>query len=382
MSRNQLVQLGVMAAGLVGWAVPALAVESRIGGWATISHHEGRTGYRLNDMNRNDNAFSGLRINPEVQVRLDGGLELNAEYLIDAGASTGLSNTFLRLWGEWEEAGGQRWLNFKVGSLPLVFGTYGERANQKSNPVIGVPLLSGYHTSLSMQFVPVNGDSLLNRRGRGQFGINYTSGSGFKGMVMVYEPCWDMGLEAYGAHGAFEYAVALTEGTPSAAVLFGNETNDEPGFVGRLGLSNLPGALFGARLGVSYATGAFYSNNVAMSADRRNEDFDQIVWGYDAEYSIGRFVVRSEGVWNSWQLPGNDDPARWLPDEVEANAFFVESAVKLMPGATLGARYDQINFDEITGPTGRTQAWDANVRRVEGAFSFRPAREWEIRVAY
>lgn len=371
-----------MGAFLLCTGPPARAVESRIGGWATISHHEGAIGYRLNDMNRNDNAFSGLRINPEVQIEFDGGLELNAEYLIDAGASTGLSNTFLRLWGEWEAIGGKRWLNAKAGSLSLVFGTFGERANQKSNPVIGVPLMNGYHTSLSMQFVPVNGDSLLNRRGRGQFGINYTGGSGFKGMVMVYEPCWDLGIEAYGAHGVLEYAAAVTEGTPSAAVLFGNETNDEPGFVGRLGLANLPGALFGARLGVSYASGAFYGNNVAMAPGLRNEDYDQIVMGYDAEYGIGRIILRSEGAWNTWQLPANDNPAKWLPNEVTSSAWYGETAIKLAPGTTLGARYDQVDFDEITSPTGRTETWDADVRRIEGALAYRPARDWEFRVAY
>ncbi|HEX7878845.1 MAG TPA: hypothetical protein VF720_05515, partial [Candidatus Eisenbacteria bacterium] len=283
MTDNYQIRSGGLTAVLLLAAVaPAFAVEGSVGGWATVSHHEGKTGYRLNDMNRNDNAFSGLRINPEVQIRLDGGLQLNAEYLIDAGASTGLSNTFLRLWGQWNEVGNQPWLNLKAGSLPLVFGTWGERANSTANPVIGNPLISGYHTSLSMQFVPTNGDSLLNRRGRGQFGINYGTGTGFKGMVMVYEPCWDVGLEAYGARGVLEYAAAVTQGTPSAAVLFGNETNDEPGFVGRLGLSNLPGPLFGARLGMSYATGAFYSDAVVMpNATLRNEDYDQIVWGYD-----------------------------------------------------------------------------------------------------
>lgn len=366
---------------LLGWAMPAAAVDSAVGGWATVTYHEGNTGYLLNNMNRNDNAFSGMRINPEVQLFLDGGLVLNAEYLIDAAAPT-LSHTFLRLWGEWKEVAGKPWLNFKAGSLPLVFGTYGERANQSSNPVIGVPLLNGYHTSLSSQSVPVNGDSLIHQSGRGQFGVGYTGKPGFKGMVMVYEPCWDMGVEAFGACGVVEYAAAVTAGTPSAAVLFGNETNSEPGFVGRLGLSNLPGVLYGARLGASYGTGAFYSDNVPMAAGLRNEDYDQVVWGYDAEYSAGRFVVRSEGVWNSWQLPANDDPARWLPDEVNSTGLFVEGSAKLRAGVTLGARYDQVNFGDITGPSGKTEKWDADVRRVEGALSWRPARDWELRVAY
>ena len=114
----------------------------------------------------------------------------------------------------------------------------------------------------------------------------------------------------------------------------------------------------------------------------QHEDYDQAVWGYDAEYSAGRFVVRSEGVWNSWQLPANDDPAHWLPDQVSSTGLFVEGSAKLTAGITLGARYDQINFGKITSPSGETEEWDANVRRVEGALSFRPARDWGIRVAY
>jgi hypothetical protein len=351
-------------------------------GWCTLTHHEGETGFRLNDMNRSDNAFSTLRLNLESQLRFEGNLTLNMEYLVDTATREGFTNTFLRPWATWSEVGGRPWLNVHAGSLPLAFGTYGERANTASNPVIGIPLMHGYHTSFSMFSLAPNGDSLLARSGRGQFGINYRTGGGPKGMVMIYEPCWDTGLELFGAAGAFEYAAAVTNGTPSAPVLFGNETNDEPGFVGRLGLSQLPGALFGARLGASFAHGAYYGDGVALGPGLRHEDYDQTVFGWDAEYSVGGVLLRGEGCWNRWEVPGNDDPAAWLPWELESNALYIETRVTVRPGLLLGARYDQVNFDDIVRPAGDRRSWDADVRRAEVALAYRPHRTWEVKAAY
>jgi hypothetical protein len=356
--------------------------EATVGGWCTLAHHEGETGYRLNDMNRSDNAFSTFRLNLEAQLHFEGNLTLNMEYMIDTATRDGFSNTFLRPWATWTEIGGRSWLNAHVGSLPLVFGTYGERANTAANPVIGVPLMHGYHTSFSMFSLPPNGDSLLARGGRGQFGINYRVGGGPKGMVMIYEPCWDAGLELFGATGAVEYAAAVTNGTPSAPVLFGNETNDEPGFVGRLGLSQLPGALFGARVGASFAHGSFYGDGVALDPGLRHEDYDQTIFGWDAEYSVGRVLLRGEGCWNRWELPERTDPATWLPGELESNALYLETRVTMTPGLLLGARYDQVNFDDIVRPDGSRHSWDADVRRAEVALAYRPHRTWELKAAY
>ncbi|HEX7880374.1 MAG TPA: hypothetical protein VF720_13245, partial [Candidatus Eisenbacteria bacterium] len=91
---------------------------------------------------------------------------------------------------------------------------------------------------------------------------------------------------------------------------------------------------------------------------------------------------RSEGVRNTWQLPVNTDPARWLPEQVESTGFFVEGAWRALPIVTLGGRYDRIDFDEIESPTGRRDTWDANVRRWEGAVAWHPSRDWEIKVSY
>jgi hypothetical protein len=358
--------------------------EVTIGGVATITHTAGSKALILNRMNRNDNAFNTLRLNLIGQATLSEHATLNLEYLIDEAALSSAALTYLRPWVKFTNVADRDWLNLQVGMLPLGFGTWGERSGTAANPVIGAPLMSGYHTSLRFDVLPLNGDSLWARRGRGQFGINYADpkGTGFKGMPTIYEACWDVGAELYGAYDILEYSTALTYGTPSVPMMTGQENNDEPGIQGRIGLSRLPGPLFGARFGVSALKGAFIPDGVPLPPGREAEDFDQIAYGFDGEYGLGPVVVRGEAVWNRWELPENTTPERWLPEHVDNTSYYVESKVTVAPGIFLGGRYDVMTFSEITSPSGTTDEWDADVTRYEVGAGWRPQRNWEVRYVY
>jgi hypothetical protein len=363
---------------------PVHAGSISIGGTATITHTEGERARILNRMNRNDNTFNGLRLNLMAEAPLSENVTVNLEYLIDEAASSSSALTFLRPWVQFTNVAGRDWLNVQVGMLPLAFGTWGERAAGSSNPVIGVPLMSGYHTSLRFDILPPNGDSLWARRGRGQLGINYMDprGSGFKGMPTIYEACWDTGIEVYGARGIFEYSAALTYGVPSVPIMNGNENNNEPGAIGRIGLSRLPGALFGARLGVSGTTGSYMPDTAVLPPGHENEEYDQVAWGVDAEYGIGPVVTRGEASWNRWELPENTTPERWLPAHVDNLGWYVETKVTVAPGLFVGGRLDGMDFSDITSPDGRTDDWDLDVTRYEVGAGYRPARHWEVRYVY
>lgn len=373
-----------IAAGLLTFlaGTPAGA-EVLIGGVATVTHAEGERAVILNRMNRNDNTFNTLRLNLMADIDISHNTTLHLEYLFDEAALSSQALTFLRPWVKMTHLADREWLNVQLGMIPLGFGTWGERAFS-GNPVIGVPLVSGYHTALRFDVLPVNGDSLWARRGRGQFGINYTDpkGSGFKGMPTIYEACWDVGLEVYGARDVFEYSAAVTYGTPSVPMMSGQENNDEPGFQGRLGLSRLPGPLFGARVGASAAVGAFIPETVPAPEGHDIEEYDQVAWGLDAEYGAGPVVVRGEAVWNRWELPANDTPGRWLPPHVDSFSYYIESKVTVAAGIFLGGRFDGMNFDEITSPAGKTQDWDADVTRYEVGAGWRPNRATEVRYVY
>jgi len=361
----------------------AAGATGTVGGFATFTHAEGDRAIVLNRMNRNDNEFSTLRLNLEAQITIAPRVTLNMEYLFDEAAYGTAALTYLNPWVTFTQVLNRPWLNLQVGKLPLAFGTWGERVRSLNNPVIGVPLLSGYHTSLKSDALPLNGDLLLARAGLGQFGFNYgPSGNFFKGMPVVYEACWDTGVEVFGAAGSLEYAGMLSYGTPGAAIMNGQENNDEPGFTGRLGLSHLPGPLFGARVGVSAATGAYLPRTAPVPAGHRPEEYDQIVFGTDLEYGLGPVVVRSEIIRNRWEMPEDHTPEHWLPAHVDLTAWFVESRVDITPMIFLGGRYDAMKFDKITSPTGDAESWDESLHRIEVGATWRPDRNWAVRYSY
>ncbi len=370
---------------LLGLTAAPFRAEASVSGQATITHAEGERGRQLNKANRDDTPFNTYRLLLNASLPLSEHAQLEIQGLLDEGAFGSATNTFLRPWVSFHEVADRKWLNIQAGKLPLMFGTFAERIHQRSNPVIGVPLILNYHTNLRHNLIPVNGDSLVARRGRGQYGVNYVDpkGGGFKGMPILYEACWSTGVEVFGAHGVLEYSGAVTYGNQSNPVGDGQESNDEPGYIGRVGVSRLPGALIGARAGVSASTGAYLPRNQpGLATGHRSEEYDQIVVGTDLEYGVGPLVVRGEAIWNRFETPENTSPERWLPPHLDTFGWYAEAQWTLSPLFSVGGRWDTIDFHGITSPSEVTADWDADVNRFELGAGWRPARAWEIRYAY
>jgi len=370
------------AAILSAWCPRPARADVSVSGVVTITHTEGERARQLNKANRDDTPFNTHRLVLNAGIPLSEKVDIELQWMIDEGAFGSSAASFFRPWVRFHEVAGREWLNIQAGKLPLLFGTFGERVDTRHNPVIGVPSMLNYHTDLRHNLVPVNGDSLRARRGLGQFGVNYAdpNGSGFKGQPMAYEACWSTGVEAFGAKSVLEYSAAVTYGSQSVPNPDGQETNGEPGVSGRVGLSRLPGALFGARMGLSASTGAYMPRNVqGLDKGRKPESYDQIIVGTDLEYGTGPVVVRGEAIWNRFETPENDTPARWLPSHVDAFGYYVEGEWTLSPVFFLGGRWDSIDFHRITSPTGASFDWDADVNRFEVGGGWRPARRWEIR---
>jgi hypothetical protein len=96
--------------------------------------------------------------------------------------------------------------------------------------------------------------------------------------------------------------------------------------------------------------------------------------GFDAEYSRDHWLVRSEGVWNRWQLPT-------IPHPLTAAALFVEGSYKIFPGIFVAARGDRLAFNTVTGTVG-TRTWDAPVKRLEMGAGFYARRNVLLKGTY
>src|SRR5262249_8893739 len=131
-------------------------------------------------------------------------------------------------------------LHVLAGKIPWAIGTWAPRTYSDHNPLIGSPLVYQYHTSLVWYAVPPNADALLASAGRGQYGVNYFGFTMGRGMAVVDDSYWDVGVTVTGSQRPLEYALGVTAGTPG----WGSTSQDENSgktALGRIGLAPLPG---------------------------------------------------------------------------------------------------------------------------------------------
>jgi hypothetical protein len=131
-------------------------------------------------------------------------------------------------------------------------------------------------------------------------------------------------------------------------------------------------------VGGSYANGTFIANTVqdTLPASVANGRYAQQTFGADAEYSRGYWLFRSELVSARWTLPVLGTPP--IDNPLWGTGFSAEGRYRLIPGVTLGARFDRLWFNDQRGSY-VTLPWDAPVSRVEGGVAWSVMRHVILR---
>ena len=254
-------------------------------------------------------------------------------------------------------------LNIKVGKFAVPFGTYYNRAYSNKNPLIGAPLLYGYHTVASNGTLYKNNAEQLERKvGIGQnrqYGVSF-----------VYEACWSTGIALFANMVKYEYLLAITNETVGSMRA---KTNDGKQIAGRFGFR----PTFGLKVGMSAAYGPYlyslatvYSDSPPLPAVTSIEDYKQKIYGFDLEYSRGHLEIFGEYARNSLDSMIKEG-------ELAASTLYLEGKYKLTPRLYAAIRYDQMIFDKIddgTG-TGHRETWDYDVIRVEGGFGYKVTKD-------
>ncbi|MCX6546166.1 MAG: hypothetical protein NTV05_17370 [Acidobacteria bacterium] len=249
-------------------------------------------------------------------------------------------------------------VTIQAGRIPPVFGAYGRRNYPQDNPLIGVPLVYQYLTTMRADAVPASADDLARMRGRG-WAVHYPVGNAYadSGLPIVSASRWDTGIQARFGTQTLEGAVAVTAGTLSNPVV--RDDNAGRQLAGRLAWRPLPAL----SVGLSAARGALLGRDVlATRSDIRDTSSRQQAVGVDVETSWDRWLVRGEFVVNQWSVPAIDSPAITKP--LAAHGGYVEGRVRVRPGLFVAARADRIWFSSIRTSTG-DMTWDADVSRVE-----------------
>ena len=260
------------------------------------------------------------------------------------------------------EIGQRPALNVLAGKMATVFGSFASRSFATVNPVIGTPLIYHYFSAISGRSVAADTAEQLRRRD----GSNYQT----RGQPIVYDACWNTGVQLFGSTERFTYGLALTKGAlsnPDAA------DNDGAQLVGRLGVQ----PTMGWKLGVSGAYGPYLSEQAAADPDMpvgsSPEDFNQLVFGIDGEYSIWQCELFFELVRNEWELPNLTETS------LGNTGGYLEGTIALKPGLHYSLRVGGIRYDQIDDGAGNKVSWDHDITRIETGFEYYVTRDTRIK---
>jgi hypothetical protein len=262
--------------------------------------------------------------------------------------------------------------DLQAGRIPPAFGAFARRSYAADSPLVGYPLAYQYLTSLRADALPATTGDLLRMRGRGWLSSFPLGEQGpAAGLPLVSAFRWDTGIQARIGSNPVEVVAAVTTGTLSNPRL--QDDNDGKQVSARL--AGRPAV--GLVLGLSAARGAYLTREVMDLVRTRpgQRTARQTVWGADAEYSRGYWLVRAEGVWSTWDLPDLPDPA--LGTALRARGLMVEGRYKIRPGFYAAARGDHLDFSDV-----RATPWDAPVWRVEGGVGVSVRRNLLLKGVY
>ncbi|MFC1476900.1 hypothetical protein ACFL6L_00360 [candidate division KSB1 bacterium] len=314
----------------------------------------------LNDNNREDNPFNTFRAKLFINSWVSDKIGVFVKTLYDNGASTSYGDKF-RVDGAYFLFHIHPLMSLKTGIIPNSIGAFGDRNYLESNPLIGSPLLYHYRTSLTFSSVSDVTD-ILQKRGS------------MSGSNIVYDACWDEGLEFSSDYNSVEYKFAITRGSyanPRA------KSNNGYQYSGRFGLRPATGL----RVGVSYARAPYLLGDAGgVPQGKSVEDYTASITGADFEYTRGYLELYSEWIREQFSYGENSGGYYKKENNLTVNAYFVEGKYKITPRIFAAARYGELLFSEIEDPaTGAGTPWDYNISRLEAGVGYKYTRSMVIK---
>jgi hypothetical protein len=318
-----------------------------------------------------------LRVRVDASLRLGPRAALLVEGRMDNGGGPSLSAAYLRV----RPLAGHAF-DVQLGRIPPAFGAFGRRAYGVDNPLIGQPFIYQYLTSLRSDSLPASADDLVAMKGQGWYSY-YPIGSVAwdHGLPLVAADRWDTGVQARWAAEWVTVAMAVTQGTQCNPRV--RDDNSGKQVLGRVEVRPVLGLVLGA----SAAQGDYVDESAlaALPPESREASHVQQAFGLDAEFSLGHWLLRTEGILSRWFVPPVEEP--FVPSPLQAWGVFVEARRKIRPGLYAAARFDHVGFSTLTAspPEGSetplVTPWEAPVTRVEVGAGYNVRRNVVLKAA-
>lgn len=251
------------------------------------------------------------------------------------------------------------YLNLNLGLIPTPVGLFGHRTYADKNPLVGTPLIYNYHMDLNVYKPQYSNSQLLSQRGEG-YDLGSYYGNTTRGIPIIYDACWNTGINLFGSFKFLDYSVAALSGALAYPLVQIEDRN--PNLTAQV----VANPVMGVRAGVFGSWGPYFSKSAEQyfPAGKNVDDYNQILGGALAEITIGHLESYHEAVLNAFEHP--------YLGYLKNNGFYSEVKYKFLPSWYGAVRYDQMNFNKIEDETnpGSRHSWDFNVKRVEAAIGY------------
>jgi hypothetical protein len=184
----------------------ALRAEVRVGGYLDVVAKNSDNQDITNITFKNFSNFHSIRTRLFFDAPVDDKVAVFSQFLMD-------NNTF-SVYAAYARITGiaGKYLNANIGFIPTTVGSFVAREYSDKNPLVGQPLLYIHHSN----FIPGRSDSIRTvddllaiRSKRSRFGL-----------PVIYDACWNTGVELYGSAGRFDYSLGVLAGSVGDPLAF------------------------------------------------------------------------------------------------------------------------------------------------------------------
>jgi hypothetical protein len=358
--------LTLTISGLLLAPVAARPAELRARGLLDLVLVSGSEAVGLNRLTQGDSNFDPYRVHVFLDAKVSPTLDVYVQTILHEGAAKTLADGAYAQWTPWPS----RDAHVQAGKIPWPVGTWAPRTYSDKNPLVGMPLMYEYHTSLAWNVAAASVDQLVSAAGQGQYGVNYGGNPG-AGMPVVDDRWWDVGVVALGSQRPIEYSIGTIQGSPGWPVTGADNTPGQT-FLGRLGI--MPAAEI--RAGVSGVYGTWMPEwfRFRLPPGGSLRDYHESIGMADLEIARGPWELRSEGFLKEWQTI--------TTGKLRLHGGYAEARAAFGDGAWLAARYDMMRFSDVTTSLGVTRPWDDGIDRIEAGAGFRVNRDWRLKATF
>lgn len=336
------VRSAVAVVGILLWAAP-LRAEIVISGLAELlarNAEDDITNANFRPTSNLDETRTRLFVDAEVSP----GIQFFSQFLISHYSDFFIYGAYLRF----EELGGTP-VNLHAGLMPSTVGNWAPRTYSDRNPLVGVPLLWNHHTSLQPKEVQATVADLLAARD-----VRTHSG-----LPLLYDNCWNGGVELWGQSGPFDWSVGLLNG--STTYPDRDRNKQMPQVTSRVAWARTPAFV----VGLSGWAGPYLRTDSEALGGRNENDYLNVGGGVDLAWTMRRVEIHSEVMHTSWEHP--------LLPNLAATSGYVEAKVRFLARWFVASRAGFVEPSRVTDETGHSVQWDYPIRRVESGLGYRVA---------